>query len=159
MQKDYIHPYVETSQRILRETTNLCVEVGNIHTKTSPFELHDFTVLIGMIGQISGQTTFSFSGDLACKLTSAMMGGYEVKELDEIVRSAMSEMGNMIMGHTSKAFSDCGIVCDITTPSILECGNLTYSVEEMEIICIPLIFEDGNIMEINISFVFQQSMH
>ncbi len=44
--------------------------------------------------------------------------GMPVTELDDMAMSAISELGNMIMGNAATIFSTKGIVIDITPPTV-----------------------------------------
>ncbi len=46
--------------------------------------------------------------------------GMPVTELDDMATSAISELGNMIMGNAATIFSTKGIVIDITPPTVCQ---------------------------------------
>ena len=48
-----------------------------------------------------------------------MMMGMQVVELDEMAKSAICELSNMILGNSATAFSENKIIVDITPPSLL----------------------------------------
>ncbi|HBF38658.1 MAG TPA: hypothetical protein DDW50_15235 [Firmicutes bacterium] len=48
-----------------------------------------------------------------------MMGGTPVLEMDEITKSAIGEVANMVGGSASTRLSGLGAVTDITPPSIV----------------------------------------
>jgi len=82
-----------------------------------------------------------------------MMECQLITELDEIAKSAIGELCNMILGFTATLFSREKIIVDITPPTILTGDNIELSMPNTVVVCIPLIFEDDSQIEINVSFV------
>lgn len=148
-----IKPYIKASIYVISEVTGMKVEVGEIVSKVSPYRLNNVVVVFGVFGNIKGQTSFSLDEQLAMRISSKMLGNEECKEVNELVKSAISELGNMIMGHTANAFYKKHIIFDITPPSILTGSNLFFSGDKMDILCIPLIIDNESILEINIATV------
>ena len=58
----------------------------------------------------------------------------------------------MILGYAATLFSRGKIVVDITPPTILTGDNIQLSMPSTVVVCIPLLFEDGSEIEINVSF-------
>jgi len=80
-----------------------------------------------------------------------MMGGVALAELDEISKSAIAELGNMIMGNTATILSSRGIGIEITPPSLLVGQNMVITPAHMRTICVPLILSGEKSIEINVS--------
>jgi len=81
------------------------------------------------------------------------MGCSLITELDEIAKSAIAELCNMILGYTATLFSREKIVVDITPPTIMSGDNIQFSIPNTVVVCIPLLFEDESKIELNVSFV------
>jgi chemotaxis protein CheX len=79
-----------------------------------------------------------------------MMGGIPVTELDEMSKSAVSEMGNMIMGNATTFFANKNIGIDITPPSLLTAERIEMS-SKVPSIVIPLELEGFGTITINVS--------
>jgi chemotaxis protein CheX len=153
MKVEYINPFIEASTNIIYQTTNLTPKLGKIYVKEAPYQGSNVLVLIGLTGKISGNAVISFNNDVACKIASAMMMGMPVTELDDIAKSAIGELCNMILGNTATIFSKKGTNIDITPPTILTGDNITLTVHKSVIVSVPLLFDDGNKIEIDISYV------
>jgi chemotaxis protein CheX len=87
----------------------------------------------------------------AMNIASRMMGGMPVVELDEISKSAISELTNMILGNTATILYNKGIGVEITPPSFLVGDNIEISSNKLKTICIPLILDDGKVLDIDVS--------
>lgn len=81
-------------------------------------------IRIGMTGHLQGDVLFGLEDALALRIVSAMMGGYPVQEMNELGKSAISELGNMISGNASTLLSNQGILIDITPPALLTSQEL-----------------------------------
>ena len=80
-----------------------------------------------------------------------MMMGMPVTEFDEMSKSAISEMSNMIMGNAATILYNRGINIDITPPSLLMGENMQITPSKMKTICIPLLIGEGDKIELDIS--------
>lgn len=152
MKVEYINPFIEASQNVISQTTGLKPEIGKIYVKNAPYSGDNVVVLIGLTGTIQGSVIISLRKTLACKIASAMMGGMAVPELDEIAKSAIAELCNMILGNTANIFYKNSIRIDITPPTVLTGENMQFSISKSAIICIPLEFGDGENIQIDITY-------
>lgn len=151
MNVEYINPFIEASQTVLKQTANIDAKLGSVFLKTSPYKSDCVVIIVGLTGKIRGQAMFSMPKKVALDIASAMMGGTPLAQLDEMSKSAISELSNMILGNAATILYSKGIGVEITPPSLLMGDNLQISPAKMKTICIPLIFNDGQQMEIDIS--------
>ena len=91
----------------------------------------------GITGELKGQVIMAFEFNKALDVASKMMMGMPVTALDDMSISAISELGNMIMGNAATIFSTKGILIDITPPTVCR-GNLTIAQSFAQNICVPL---------------------
>lgn len=84
-----------------------------------------------------------------------MMGGMEVKDLDEIAISAIGEIGNMIMGNTSTIYAQKGLKIDITPPTIVLGEKIEIS-NKAPAIAVPVNLDRFGSMDIVIAAVEQE---
>ncbi|RCX12714.1 chemotaxis protein CheX [Anaerobacterium chartisolvens] len=153
MNVQYINPFIEASKTVLKEVAGIDITLGKIYVKTSPYTSSNVVIIVGITGTIKGQAVFSIDKATACKIASVMMMGSPVNELDEMAKSALSELGNMIMGNTATVFYGKGLKIDITPPTLLTGDNLQFSLNKLTTVSIPLNLSVGGIMEIDISFI------
>ena len=151
MNVEYINPFIEASQSVLVMMTGVKPELGKVHLRKAPFPSENIAVIVGLTGKIRGQVVISFSLDSALSVASAMMGGMPVLELDEISKSAISELANMIMGNTATILASRDIGIEITPPSMLMGEKLMISPANMQTISIPLFIGDSKRMDIDVS--------
>ncbi|SHJ83859.1 chemotaxis protein CheX [Paramaledivibacter caminithermalis] len=149
MKAEYINPFIKASKEILTQMTQLNFQVGKPTLKTSPYSANNIVILIGITGDIKGQAMLSFDESMALKVVSKMMGGMEIKDLDDIGKSALSELGNMILGNSATLLFNIGVEIDITPPTLMTGENLSVSGNQMQVISVPLD-SDGEKIDLSI---------
>lgn len=153
MNVEYINPFIEASQAVLLQVAGIEAKLGNIFLKSSPYASDSVAIIVGLTGKIRGQVIFTMSKKVAMSIASGMMGGMLVTELDEISKSAISEMTNMILGNTATILYNKGVGIEITPPSLLMGDNMQITPSKMKTVCVPLILSENNVMEIDISIM------
>jgi chemotaxis protein CheX len=146
---DHINPFLMASTKILKDMCFVDAKVGKPYIKNPAFFDDTLLILIGFTGEMKGQAIISFEKSIACDIASKMIM-MPITEMDELAKSAIGELGNMIMGNTATIFSTKGIAIDITPPTIGN-GTISFSTNYASNICIPLQYEDNKIIEINIA--------
>lgn len=84
---------------------------------------NSIAIKLEMTGDIVGHVLIRFNEENAKKVASAMMMGMPIDNLDEMSLSALSELGNMIMGGATVHLEEIGMHTDITPPTVLT-GNV-----------------------------------
>lgn len=151
MNIEYINPFIEASQTVLKQIANIEARLGKVYLKTAPYKSEDIIIMVGLTGTIRGQAIFSMSKKLAMSIASSMMFGMPVTEFDEISKSAISELTNMILGNTATLLYNRGASIEITPPSLLMGENLQISPNKMKTVCVPLLLNNGDAIELDIS--------
>lgn len=157
MNVEYINPFIEASQSVMAMMTGKSPKLGRVYLRKSPFQSDNIAVIVGLTGKIRGQVIISLSKPTALHVASMMMGGMPVPEFDEISKSAISELANMIMGNTATLLANRGIGIEITPPSLLMGDNLTITPSNMRTICVPLELDDGHLMDLDVSIETKDS--
>lgn len=150
MKVEFINPFVEASKSIIGMICGTEVRMGKLSLRNSPYIVNQVVIMIGVIGKIKGQVCFELTVDSAKKIASAMMGGMPVAELDEISKSAVSELGNMIMGNAGTLFESNNVSIDITPPSLLTGDKIEVSTKVATIV-VPMTIVGIGDMFINIT--------
>lgn len=151
MNVEYINPFIKASEDILIQVANSRTETGKLVLQDFSFKGSNVVVIIGIAGDIKGQVVFNLDEVSACNLVSRMMGGIPVVHLDEIAKSAIGELSNMISGNAATIFYSKKITIDITPPIIMSGDNIEIYTTKEKSVCIPLTTEYGDIFQINVS--------
>lgn len=151
MNADHINPFLIAATKILKDMCFVDVKIGKPYVKNTEFNEDTLVIMIGITGEIRGQVMIAFSNATACNIASKMIM-MPVEVMDDLTMSAICELGNMILGNAATVFSTKGIAIDITPPTLCM-GNMSFSNNYTQNICIPLIYEDDKVLEINVAIV------
>jgi len=90
------------------------------HVSRRPPEMRksEFTVTVGLSGELRGLVGFHCSGDSACGLASKMLQ-CETHDLNEQALDAIGEICNMVAGNLKAKLPGVGDRCSISTPTII----------------------------------------
>ncbi len=149
---ELINPFISAAQSVLRDLAQISTKMGKPYLKKPEYEGQVVSIIVGITGELRGQVILTLTEEVACQIASHMMMGMPVPELNDMSRSAVSELANMILGNTATIFSTKGITVDITPPNLCIGSNMSFTVSDSKTICVPLDYEDGNnLMELNIA--------
>ncbi len=146
---DHINPFLKASSKILKEMCFIEPKVGKPFIREPIFLDNTLLIIIGFTGKMKGQVMISFEQNIALDIASKMIM-MPVTEMDDFAKSAISELGNMILGNAATIFSTHGIDIDITPPTI-GTGTMSFSYTYTKNICVPFIYDGDKKIDINIA--------
>jgi chemotaxis protein CheX len=141
---EYINPFVQAAFSVLKTTTGSSSSRGELSLKGKAFLTRAVTVSAGVVGEIHGTVFYSMDEDVALGVAGAMLGGAPVPEFDELARSAIAELSNMITGNAATLLAEAGEICDISPPTVLEGREVRVTTVERTL-CIPVLTNWGQI--------------
>jgi chemotaxis protein CheX len=146
---DYINPFLIAATRVLKDMVFVDAKIGKPYMKEAVFGEKSLLIMLGVTGEMTGQVILSFENSIALDVASKMCM-MQLLTLDELAESALSELCNMILVNTATVFSTKGIGIDITPPTMCK-GTVSFTNHYAANICIPLEYEEGKKIEINIA--------
>lgn len=151
-----INPFITSAIDVIQMVSGIGTKRGTPSLKKLEFDGESALIMLGVTGELKGHVIFEIRSQNAKLLASKMMMGCEVNELDDMALSAISELGNMIMGNAATIFSKEEKIIDITPPQAVK-GNVSFMTQGLANISIPLITEDGNtLLCINIAVAIKK---
>lgn len=147
MKAEYINPFLESASIVIEQVISVRPTTGELSVKDVKFVQNYIWVQVGMSGQMNGDIVFGLHEQVALKIVSAMMGGFSVTEIDEMGKSAISELGNMISGNASTLLYNQGVKVEITPPKVIHAAEEAGFLPK-KALTIPLIM--GGIGELEI---------
>lgn len=145
MKVEYVNAFIKASTEVLNNFVSEKFSVGKPYIRQNPFPTSELVIILGITGEFKGQAVFSMSEGVAKSIASGMMMGMPVNEIDEMAKSALSELGNMIMGNSATLLFNQGTKIDITPPSLLKGQQIEISSNGMETMCVPLVSGIGEV--------------
>ena len=141
---EHINPFLLSAQQILTQVCMIQTKVGQISKDAMCIDGEPVFIMLGVTGEMTGQVCIVFDMDVAKDVASRMMMGMPVAEIDDMAKSALSELGNMIMGNAATLLANNDLRIDITPPT-LGMGTTKLSSPNMTTIKVPLIYESGEV--------------
>ena len=151
MDVKYITPFIEAFTAVMPELGFGNVKMGVLSGKGKEITGSGVFVILGIVGAIRGNAVYAIDIESAKQIASVMMMGAPVDDFDDMASSAISELTNMLTANAATAFSNSGILIDISTPTMLQGENISINMSSDQVLCVQLLADDIP-LEINISF-------
>ena len=141
---------------ILDAFTNVMPQLGLNNIEKKSMSLRDkiiksdgVGIVISIIGDIKGNIIYLLSEEDAKNIASIMMMGMPVEVLDEMSKSAVAELINMLTANAATNFANNGIGIDIS-PAMLMHGDVIVSTNVEKVLSLKMGIENM-LMEVNIA--------
>lgn len=142
----YLNPFFSSAFDIISEMSGEAVTRGQLrlHNKAES-NSHGFAVIIGVTGDLEGRVIVDMSKSTAIKFAE-IMNMEDIGEFNDLVKSSMGEIGNMISGRAVTKLQNEGGDFNITPPTLFEGENMIVSTPQaLPIIVVPLTVPFGHI--------------
>lgn len=151
MDVNNINPFIESFLTVMPEIGFGEVKKGELSLKDEDLNGSGVIILVGIVGELKGNVAYSIDLESAKKIASKMMMGMPVENLDEMSKSALSEMANMLTANAITIFSNKGVVVDISTPTLFEGKDISVKMSSKQVLCVEL-FADEIPISVNLAF-------
>jgi len=118
MKAEFVNPFASAVVMVFQKEFGMNVMRDSLELYQGPLRGADVNTIIGVTGQLEGQVIYTFEERVALRIASALMGE-AVEELDELAKSAVAELGNIITGNAAIGLSENGYNCILTPPTLL----------------------------------------
>lgn len=151
MDVKHVNPFIASFLEIMPQIGFSTVRKRNLSVKGQDLICSGVIIIVGMIGSIKGNIVYSLDTEDAKRIASTMMMGMPVEELNEMSKSALSELSNMLTANAATGFSKIGIPIDISTPTLMYGQDIAIKMSAHQVLCVQLLADDIPI-DINIAF-------
>lgn len=152
MDVKYTNPFIESFTTVMPQLGFSNVQIDDLSAKScKEIIASGVIVVLGIVGDVRGNVVYTLDIDSAKSIASTMMMGMPIDEIDDMARSALSELTNMLTANAATCFSNTGIVVDISTPTMLQGEKISMKMSSEQVMCIRLL-ADAIPIEINVSF-------
>lgn len=134
MSIDFIHPFIDAAREVISKETGGNVVPGKLSLKKSCGQTNELAVLVGITGQLQGTVILMMPPLTAFSIVEHMIGE-PCHELDDMVRSAIAEMTNVISGHAATRLAENGRETSVSPPTVF-CG---VHPDQLSTLNIPLV--------------------
>lgn len=149
MDVKYINPFLIVTKDILDKLTGIKLYKGNIYAKSNTIAMNNIAIVVGVTGGLCGQVVIGMDM-IAARSISGKMLEKIVGTLDDMAKSAISELSNIVMGNVATMFSKQKIAMSITPPTIMIGENIQWYSSKSTIITIPFSLSTGGKLEVDL---------
>ncbi len=150
MDVKYINPFLESFSAVMPQLGYENIQKGSLSVKGQELVNSGVNIIIGIVGKIRGNVVYNLTMQSAKNIASTMMG-MPIEELDEMSKSALSELANMLTASAATSFYNLGLPVDISTPTLLQGENISIKMSSNQVLCVQLLADD-NAVDVNIAF-------
>lgn len=152
MKIEYINPFIEAVTYVMNQLSiqNITIAKNKLAVISEPIKAKGVAAVVGLTGQLKGRVIYDMSEVTALKIVSKM-NGEEFKAFDDMARSTINELANMITGTAVAKLSNLGYTFDLTPPSLFT-GIEVIITDAMQLkhLVIPITTECGE-MNLNVA--------
>ncbi len=146
-----MNPFIESFEAVMPQLGFSGTRRGNLSISEQQVEFTGVMVIVGIVGAIRGNVVYCLSLESAKAIASTMMMGMTVDELDDMSKSALSELANMLAATAATNFSEIGLPIEISTPTLLDGDSVKVKMRAGQALCVQLYVDDIPV-DINIAF-------
>ena len=150
MKAVYINPFLNAAYNVIKDIAGVEATKGELSLGSSPIKGDEVNVVIGVTGDLTGQIIFCLTEKTALVLASKMLFTLATDTFDELAKSAIGELGNMIIGNAVTELAEKGFICDLTPPALFIGKNVTVSTAVSQFLVIPFQTNFGK-LDINVA--------
>lgn len=96
------------------------------------------TIKVGLTKQLRGNVVYNMTADTAKYIASTMMFGVPVEKFNDLVKSAIREMANMLTARAATQFAAMGFEIDITTPELIIEEDYTIKISDAHYLTVEM---------------------
>ena len=137
MKAEFINPFVGAAYDIIKRVAAVEATKGELSLANSPVRGDEVNVVIGVTGDLTGQIIFCLSEATALVFASKMLMNLTTDSFNELAKSAICEMGNMILGRAVTTLGERGYFCTLTPPALFIGKNVVVSTQVLKFLVIP----------------------
>jgi chemotaxis protein CheX len=145
----HIDSFVQAVHTVIASMLEPEVETGKPFFNQDPLTKYEIAVLVGVLGDLQGQVICGMSEETAKKIIGKMLG-MDTPIIDDLGKSAICELKNIIVGTASTNLSEVGYRCNITPPLLLMGGQIPEFLKHINTaLAVPITIPYGKI-ELNL---------
>jgi chemotaxis protein CheX len=144
MDVKYINPFIGATLHVLKTISAVEAEAGKPFLKKDQSARGDVTGIIGLIGDVRGSVSVTFTEKCILSIVSRMFGE-EITTLNNEIKDAVGEISNMISGQARQTLEGLGRNLKAAIPMvIMGKDHIICHITSHPIIAIPFNTQFGS---------------
>jgi chemotaxis protein CheX len=145
MRMDLIQPFINSADAVLAQGLESPISIENLSMEEEAYRRKGIAADVILAGEIEGRIIFDVDLGAALQLAS-LLAGVEVSETDEVlVREAVLELANQIIGNAVTTLNDQGFHFHVRPPTLLTSEQGSKSSEDTEALVMCFNTSSGNV--------------
>ena len=145
MRMDLIQPFINSADAVLAQGLQSPVSIETLSMEEEAYRRKGIAAEVYLTGEIEGRVIFDVDLEAAVQLASRL-GGVEISETDEdLVREAVCELANQIIGNAVTTLNDQGFHFHVRPPTQHTSEQGSKSSEDTEAMVMGFNTSSGNV--------------
>src|SRR5712671_6592302 len=155
MRMELIQPFINSADAVLAQGLQGPTSVENLSMEEEAYRRKGVAAEICLTGEIEGRIIFDLDPQTAVKVASCMAGA-ELPESDDLVREAVCELANQIIGNAVATLNDQGFHFRVHPPELHTSEHGPKSTEDTEALVLCFDTASGQVF-MNIALRYGRS--
>lgn len=156
MKMELIQPFINAADAVLAQGMKSPMSIGHLTMEEEAYRRKGVAALIWLTGDIEGRIIFDLDPKTATKIASGF-AGMELPESEELVREAVCELANQVIGNAVVSLNDQGCHFRVHPPALHDAEHGTKSTEDTEALVICFETSTGAVF-MNIALRYNQKL-
>jgi chemotaxis protein CheX len=145
MRMDVIQPFINSADAVLAQGLQSPISIEHLSMEEDAYRRKGIAAEVILTGEIEGRIIFDVDLGAALQLASRL-AGIEVSETDEIlVREAVCELANQVIGNSVTTLNDQGFHFRVHPPKLHTAEQGSKSSEDTEAVVMCFSTDSGNV--------------
>jgi chemotaxis protein CheX len=144
MRMDLIQPFINSADAVLAQGLQSPISVENLTMEEEAYRRKGIAAEVCLTGEIEGRIIFDVDLQTAVQLATRL-SGLKVTESDDLVREAVCELANQIIGNSVTTLNDQGFHFRVHPPSLHTSEQGSKTNEDTEALVMCFSTESGNV--------------
>jgi chemotaxis protein CheX len=145
MKMDLIQPFINSADAVLAQGLESPISIENLSMEEEAYRRKGIAAEVNLTGEIEGRIIFDVDLGAALQLASRL-AGVAVSETDEeLMREAVCELANQIIGNAVTTLNDQGFHFHVRPPTVHTSERGSKSSEDTEALVMCFNTSSGNV--------------
>ena len=144
MKMGLIQPFINAADAVLSQGLKAPIEIGNLSMEEDAYRRKGVAAMVELTGDIEGRIILDLSPQTAAKIAS-ILSGTEVPETDALVREAVCELANQVIGNAVATLNDEGFHFRVHPPHLHTSEHGAKSTTDIEALVLCFETSSGNV--------------
>lgn len=156
MKMELIQPFINAADAVLSQGLQSPMEIGNLSMEEEAYRRKGLAAMVELSGDIEGRIIFDLAPKTAARIASQFTGT-ELPESDNLVREAVCELANQIIGNAVSTLNDQGFHFRVHPPLLHTSEHGAKNTQDTEALVLSFDTSSGTVF-MNIALRYNASM-